>query len=94
MHSPFIDNILGADFGDMQLISKSNKGFWFVLCVINICSTYVRVIPLKDKKKELPLLMLSKKSWINQVANQIKYGQIKAVNFTIDQWDHGLKQMI
>ena len=26
VHSPFIDNILGTDLDDMQLISKFNKG--------------------------------------------------------------------
>ena len=34
----------------MQLISKFNKGFRFLLCVIDIYSKYARVIPLKDKK--------------------------------------------
>ena len=34
----------------MQLISKFNKGICFLLCVINIFSTYTWVIPLKDKK--------------------------------------------
>ena len=35
----------------MQLISKFNKGFRFSLCVIDICSKYVWVVPLKDKKR-------------------------------------------
>ena len=34
----------------MQLISKFDKGFRFLLCVIDIYSTYAWVIPLKDKK--------------------------------------------
>ena len=34
----------------MQLISKFNKEFRFLLYVINIHSKYVLVIPLKDKK--------------------------------------------
>ena len=34
----------------MQLISKFNKGFRFVLCVIDIFSKYVWAVPLKDKK--------------------------------------------
>ena len=34
----------------MQLISKFNKGFIFLLCVIDIYSKYAWVIPLKDKK--------------------------------------------
>ena len=38
--SPFIDNIRGADLADMQLISKFNKGFRFLLCVIDIYSKY------------------------------------------------------
>ena len=34
----------------MKLISKFNKGFRFLLCVINIYNKYAWVIPLKDKK--------------------------------------------
>ena len=34
----------------MQLISKFNKGFRFLLCVIDIFSKYAGVVPLKDKK--------------------------------------------
>ena len=36
VHSPFLDNIWGADLADMQLISKFNKRFRFLLCVIDI----------------------------------------------------------
>ena len=38
LHSLFIENIWGADLADMQLISKFNKGFRFLLWVIDICS--------------------------------------------------------
>ena len=34
----------------MQLISKFNKGFRFLLCVIDIFSEYAWVVPLKNKK--------------------------------------------
>ena len=34
----------------MQLLSKFNKGFKFLLCVINTYSKYAWVIPLKYKK--------------------------------------------
>ena len=34
----------------MQLISKFNKGFRFLLCVTDVFSRYAWVIPLKDKK--------------------------------------------
>ena len=50
VHSSFIDNILGADLVGMQLISKFNKGFRFLLCVIDIYSKYAWVIPLKVKR--------------------------------------------
>ena len=32
-------------------MSKFNKGFRFLLCIIDIYSKYARVIPLKDKKE-------------------------------------------
>ena len=40
----------GADLASMQLISKFNKGFRFLLWVIDIFSKYAWVIPFKDKK--------------------------------------------
>ena len=46
----FRDNIWGVDLVDMQLLSKFNKGFRFLLCVIDIFSKYAWVISLKDKK--------------------------------------------
>ena len=42
--------IWGADLADMQLISKFNTGFRFLLCVIDIFSKYAWVVSLKDKK--------------------------------------------
>ena len=50
VQSPFIDNIWGTDLGYMQLISKFNKGFTFLLCAIDIYRKYVWVISLKYKK--------------------------------------------
>ena len=49
-YSGFRDNIWGVDLADMQLISKFNKRFRFLLCVIDIFSKYAWVVPLKDKK--------------------------------------------
>ena len=34
----------------MQLISKFNKGFYFVLWVLDILSKYTRVFPLKYQR--------------------------------------------
>ena len=45
-----MDNVWGADLADMQIISKFNKSFMFLLCVIDNYNKYAQVIPLKDKK--------------------------------------------
>ena len=50
VYSSFKDNIWAADLADMQLISKFNKGFLFLLCVIDIFSKYAWVVSLRDKK--------------------------------------------
>ena len=49
VYSSFKDNIWGADLVDMQLISKFNKGFRFLLCFVYICSKCTWVFPLKNK---------------------------------------------
>ena len=51
VYSAFKDNICGADLANMQLISKFNKGFRFLLYIIDIFSKYAWVVPLKDKKR-------------------------------------------
>ena len=48
---------------NMELRSRFNKRFRFLLCVIEFFSKYALVILLKE------LLMLLKKSWINLIAN-------------------------
>ena len=50
VYSSFRDNIWGADLADMQLLGKFNKGFRFLLCVIDIFRKYAWVLPLEDKK--------------------------------------------
>ena len=49
IYSRFKDNIWCADLADMQLMGKFNKGFRFLLYVIDIFSKYARVVPLRDK---------------------------------------------
>ena len=51
VYSSSTDNIYGADLEDMQLISKFNKRFRFLLGAINIYSKYAWVISLKGEKK-------------------------------------------
>ena len=50
MYSSLRDNIWGADLADMQLLSRYNREYRFLLCVIDIYSKNAWVIPLKDKK--------------------------------------------
>ena len=40
VQAAFKDNIWDADFADMQLLSKYNKGIRFLLCAIDIFSKY------------------------------------------------------
>ena len=50
VYSSFKDITWGADLPDMQLISKFNKEFWFLLYVIDIYSKYAWVVSSKYKK--------------------------------------------
>ena len=51
VYSSLKGNIQGADLADMQLISKFNKGFRFLLCTIDIFSKYAWAAPSKNKKR-------------------------------------------
>ena len=51
VHSYFKDNVRGADLADMQILSKYNKRFCFLLYVFNIYSKYKWVVLLKDKER-------------------------------------------
>ena len=50
VYSAFKDNTWGDDLADMQLMSKFNKKFRLLLCVIDIISKYAWLVPLKGKK--------------------------------------------
>ena len=84
-HSFFIENNWGADLADIQLISKFDKIISFLLFIFDIYSKYALVLPLKDKKKVIQLLVLFRKFQMSLIANQAKYGQTRAANFIIDQ---------
>ena len=82
--SYFIDNIWGAYLVDMQLIIKFNKGFRFLLSVIDIYSKYAWVIPLKNKKG-LQLLMLFKNFLDESKRKPNKIWVDKGIEFCICQ---------
>ena len=56
VYSSFKENIWGADLADMQLISKFNKWFWFILCVID---NYAGVVLLNDNKNVLQCITIA-----------------------------------
>ena len=49
VYSSFRDNIWGVDLTDMQSLSKYNRGIRYLLRAIDLYSTYLWVVPLKDK---------------------------------------------
>ena len=73
VYSTFKDNIWGADLADMQLISKFNKGFRFLLCVIDIFSKYSWVVPLKNKKR-VSIVNTFQSIFKKSHKHQIRYG--------------------
>ena len=66
----------------MQLISNFNKGFRFLLCVIDIFSKYAWVVPLKDKKG-INIVNAFQKILDKSERKPNIYGLVKEVNFTI-----------
>ena len=82
VYSRFKDDIWGSDLADIQLISKFNKGFRFLLCVIDIFSKYAWVVPLKDKKGASIVNAFQKiLDYSNRKPNKIRVD--KGMNFTI-----------
>ena len=57
----------------MQITRKSNKGFRFLLCIIDICSKYDWVVPLKDKKG-ITIINAFQKIWKEFNGKPNKYG--------------------
>ena len=80
VYSGFRD-IWGADLADMQLTSKFNKGFRFLLCVIDIFSKYAWVVPLKDQKGA-SIVNAFQKILDNRARKRNKEQRTKKLNFT------------
>jgi len=69
-----IDDIWSADLKDMPSVSKQNKGFKYLLTVIDLFSKYAYTIPLKSKNADVIIEAFKKlfktrkpaKLWIDQ----------------------------
>ena len=51
-----IDEIWAADLAEIQQFSKWNKGYRYLLMVIDVFSKYGWIVPLKDKKGETVMI--------------------------------------
>ena len=74
----------------MQLISKYNKGIRYLLCAIDLFSKYAFVVPLKDRKGTTITNAFKR---ISNGSKRIKYGLVKAVNFTTNLLKNCYKTM-
>ena len=67
----------------MRLISKFNKGFRFLLCVIDIYRKFAWIFPLKDKSGIT--ITNAFQNILKECNRKPNKRLIKAVNFVIDQ---------
>ena len=51
VYSSFKDDIWGVDLADMTLISKFNKVIKYLLCAVDLFSSFAGFIGLKNKKR-------------------------------------------
>ena len=70
INSPFKDNTLGADFTDMQLISKHNNAFDFC-CVSLILLVNMHGLFLSKIKRLFQLLILLNKIYLSLIVNRM-----------------------
>ena len=74
-----IDERWASDLVEMQSFSKFNKGFKYLLMVIDVFSKYGWIIPIKDKKGET--ITKAFKTILKKVESLSIYGPIKVKNF-------------
>ena len=73
---------MGFDLADMQSLSKYNREIRYLLSAIDFFRKYAWVVPLKDKRG-ITIVNTFQNILDIQTENQIKFGLIKAVDFTI-----------
>ena len=75
-----VDDIWSADLMDRHNIAKNNKGYKYILTVIDIFSKFAYAIPLKNKSSES--IIEAFKSYL-LVPSQENYGLIKELSLQI-----------
>jgi len=83
-----VDDIWSADLVDMQEWSRVNKGYKYMLNVIDVFSKYAWSIPLRDKKGDT---VCEAFKYIVQNSNRMPkhIRVIKVRNFIIKLWTNG-----
>ena len=77
------DAMWTADLVDMQSFSRSNKGFKYILMIIDVFSKYGWAIPLK--KKTGPEVMKAFRYLCENNHHRKNYGHTRVKNFTISR---------
>jgi len=72
------DEIWRSDLTEIQQFSKWNKGYRYLLMVLDVFSRYAWIVPLKDKKGES--VAETFKTSLREVENHSIYGQTKVKN--------------
>ena len=86
-----VDDIWAADLVDMQYYSRTNKGFKYILMIIDVFSKYGWAIPLKNKTSA-EVVRAFTELW-NSGQNPPKYlGPIKEKNLIIESFANFLKR--
>ena len=88
-----MDEIWSADLVDMQWSSRENKGFKYLLNVIDVFSKYAWSIPIKDKMGK-SITDAFKKIVKKSGRRPKSYGLIKAQSFTTECFGGGWRRMM
>ena len=93
MYSLFEEIIWWVDLANIQLISKYNRVFPFLLCVLDTFSKYGWVISLKDKNV-ITITNAFPKFLDKSNHRQNKICVARGSDFTVYQWNYYYKIML
>ena len=82
----FYRQYLRAGLVEMQLIIRFNiKGFHYVFSIFSVSTQELFLLKTKKGITITQVFLENEVTQMNEVTNQAKYGQIKAVRFITDQ---------